>query len=110
MEIYQQVDYLLWKQHTERNLADFLSILVFRGTDNGFPSWVPDFASPSIRGWQDHRTIQAVKSWRKQSGTPSRVDQNVLVLRGRIIDIIENVVATPNKFSDIEGDSSISQR
>ena len=102
MKIYQQVGYLLWKQHTERTLAELLPILVFHGTDNGFPSWVPDFASPSIRGWQDHRTIQAGKSWRKQSGDPFRVDQNILVLRGIIFDIIENVVATPSNFSDIE--------
>ena len=78
MKIYQQVGYLLWRQHTERTLSKLLPILNFHGTDNGFPSWVPDFAAQPIRGWRDHRTIQAGKPWRKQSGNPFKIDQSVL--------------------------------
>ena len=101
MKIYQQVGYLLWKQHTEQTLSELLPILNFHGIDNGFPSWVPDFASQPIRGWRDHRTIQAGKPWRKQSGNPFKFDQTVLVLRGIIFDVVDNVIATPNEFSDV---------
>jgi hypothetical protein len=102
MKIYQQAGYLLWKQHTERTLSELLTILNFHGIDNGFPSWVPDFASQPIRGWRDHRTIQAGKPWRKQSSNPFKLDQSVLVLRGIIFDVVDNVIATPNKFGDVE--------
>ncbi|KAN0104148.1 Heterokaryon incompatibility protein (HET) domain containing protein [Hyaloscypha variabilis] len=102
MEIYQQVGYLLWKQHTERTLSELLPTLNFHGDDNGFPSWVPDFASQSIRGWQDHRTIQAGKPWRKQTRNPFKLDQSILVLQGIILDIVDNAIPTPNKFSNIE--------
>jgi hypothetical protein len=102
MKIYQQVGYLLWKQHTERTLSELLPILNFYGIDNGFPSWVPDFALQPIRGWRDHRTIQARKLWRKQSRNLFKLDQGVLVLRGVIFDVVDKVIANPNKFGDVE--------
>jgi len=102
MKIYQQVGYLLWTQHTKRTLSELLPILNFHGIENGFPSWVPDFASQPIRGWRDHRTIQGEKPWRKQSGNPFKADQSVLVLRGIIFDVVDNVIATPNNFGSIE--------
>lgn len=102
MEIYQQVGYLLWKQHTEQTLSELLPVLNFNCIDNGFPSWVPDFASQPIRGWRDHRTIQARKPWRKQSSKTFKFDHSTLVLRGIIFDVVDNVIATPNEFGNIE--------
>ena len=102
MKIYQQVGYLLWKQYTERMLSELLPILTFHGTDNGFPFWVPDFGSQPIRGWQDHRTIQVEKPWRKQSRPPFKLNQRVLLLQGIIFDVVDNVISTPNKFNDVE--------
>ena len=100
MEIYQQVGYLLWTQHTKRTLAELLPMLRFHGVDNGFPSWVPDIASQPIRGWKDHRAIQARKPWRK--ATSLKLTQDVLVLRGISFDVVDNVIETPNDFTDIE--------
>jgi len=102
MKIFQQVGYLLWTQHTKRTLADLLPMLMFRGIDNGFPSWVPDFASQPIRGWQDHKTIQAGKPWRKQHSTSVKLNQGVLLLRGIMFDVVDNAIATPTDFTDIE--------
>lgn len=102
MKIYQKVGYLLWKQHTERTLSELLPIFNFHGIDNGFPSWVPDFASQPIRGWRDHRTIQGREPWRKQSRNPFELDQSVLVLQGVIFDVVDNVITTPDKFGNIE--------
>lgn len=102
MKIYQQVGHLLWKQDTERTLSELLPILNFNTLDNGFPSWVPDFASQPIRGWRDHRAIQARKPWRNQSSNPFKLDQNVLVLRGIIFDTVDNAIAAPKEFGDIE--------
>jgi hypothetical protein len=97
MKIYQQAGYLLWKQYTERSLSELLPILNFHGNNNGFPSWVPDCSSQPIRGWRDHRTVQAGKPWRKQSGNSFKIDHSFLVLRGIIFDVVDNAIATPNK-------------
>jgi hypothetical protein len=97
MKIYQQAGYLLWKQYTERSLSELLPILNFHGTNNGFPSWAPDCSSQPIRGWRDHRTVQAGKPWRKQSGNSFKIDHSFLVLRGIIFDVVDNAIATPNK-------------
>ncbi|KAH7111205.1 heterokaryon incompatibility protein-domain-containing protein [Dactylonectria macrodidyma] len=102
MQIYQQVGYLLWKQHTEQTLSELLPRLNFHGVDNGYPSWVPDFASQPSRGWRDHRTIHARRPWRKQSEHPFKSGQSVLVLQGLTFDVVENVVTTPYEFDDIE--------
>ncbi|KAF4945479.1 hypothetical protein FSARC_14417 [Fusarium sarcochroum] len=102
MQIYQQVGYLLWKEHTDQTLSELLPILDFHGTDDGFPSWVPDFASQPIRGWRDHRTLQATRSWRKQTSNPFGSSPDVLVLQGLMIDVVENVVVTPYEFCDVE--------
>ncbi|PCD21117.1 hypothetical protein AU210_016543 [Fusarium oxysporum f. sp. radicis-cucumerinum] len=102
MQIYQQVGYLLWKQHAKQTLSELLPRLDFHGIDNGFPSWVPDFASQPIRGWRDHRTIHATRPWRKQSENPFKSGQNVLVLHGLMFDVVENVVITPYEFGDVE--------
>jgi hypothetical protein len=102
MEIYKRAGTLLWKRYPERTLSELLPILYFHGNDNGFPSWVPDFASQAIRGWKDHRTIQTGKAWRSQDTSPFNPDRGTLVLRGIIFDVIDKVIVTPIKFNEIE--------
>ncbi|KAM0552659.1 hypothetical protein ACHAPJ_007756 [Fusarium lateritium] len=102
MQIYQQVGYLLWKQHPVQTLSELLPTFNFHGNDNGFPSWVPDFASQPLRGWRDHRTIHTPRPWRSQIKNPFKSDRNVLLLQGLMLDVVENVVVTPNEFCDLE--------
>ncbi|KAK2666838.1 hypothetical protein RAB80_017259, partial [Fusarium oxysporum f. sp. vasinfectum] len=102
MEIYQQVGRLLWSHHGEQALSELLPWLSFHGNDNGFPSWVPDFASQPIRGWRDHRTIHTTRPWRNQYENPFKSNQDVMVLQGIMFDIVQNVVITPDEFSDAE--------
>jgi hypothetical protein len=102
MKIYQQVGYLLWKQYTERTLSELLTVLSFHGNDIGFPSWVPDFASQPIRGWRDHRTFQTRKAWRKQNSNPFKLGYSVLELQGIIFDVVDNMVASPHNFGNVQ--------
>ncbi|KAF4435940.1 HET-domain-containing protein [Fusarium austroafricanum] len=107
MQVYQQVGYLLWKQHTNQTLSELLPRLNFHGMDNGFPSWVPDFAAQPIRGWRDHRTIHAIRPWRKQSESPFKSGQDVLELQGLMFDVVKKVVITPVEFGDVEEIASV---
>ena len=102
MKIFQQVGYLLWTQHTEKTLSKLLPVLNFHGTDNGYPSWIPDFASQPIRGWRDHRAIQAGRPWRSQDLNMFKCDESGLILKGIIFDTVTDTVSTPTGFNDVD--------
>ncbi|OAQ64707.2 hypothetical protein VFPPC_05944 [Pochonia chlamydosporia 170] len=102
MTVYRQAAYLLWAEHSEQLLSTLLPTLSFRGSSSVHPSWVPDFAASKIRGWQDHKTMQADKPWGRQSNSLFDNNKSILRLNGVLFDTVESTTQAPDTFDDIQ--------
>lgn len=90
MSLYKQVARLLWTRNTAHMLSELLHCLRFAGDDNGYPSWVPDFAQTAVQWSQDHLAFRAEETWHKSNGADFS-ETGRLVLRGISFDRIEAI-------------------
>ncbi|KAK4442843.1 HET-domain-containing protein [Podospora aff. communis PSN243] len=104
MELYRQVMGTLWTDHGDSVLRELLSVLEFspENSDGRFPSWVPDFAAQPTRWWKDYWCLMGYSVLEGPKGAPRvRLEGQLLVLHGVILDRVAAAFATPESFDDI---------
>lgn len=104
MAVFQKVSDILWREHREEMLGDLLPALEFRPSERDYPSWVPDFAAQTIRGWKDYRSLQASEPlvWAGEEAPALDHGLDPLVLQGIMVDVVKTAITTPVEFEDIE--------
>ena len=110
MELYKEIGALLWREKPRIMTAELIHLYHFRGEDNGYPSWVPEFRQTRPRPWQHREALQATGVWRQLKVPCFHETNQCLIFEGVAVEHVDAVYSTPESLPDDTGLADLVER